>query len=229
MIRKTLVILLVAVLVPGVAAAAYTVILKDGRRIEAREKYVLEGGVMRFVGTDGHIYHFAFREVDLEATRRANTPKFVWTNDELERLRPSGRVNIVGTRRAEATAEETPEAEEGELVEEEVGAEEEAGEGEEPKPLPPREKDPAYYRERLQPLRRELAQVERRITDLQRNIRTGAGGAATGGVGLLQPSTGVDPRDTLQQLQRRRDDLQRRIAAIEDEARRNGISPGQLR
>ncbi|MFQ5817815.1 MAG: hypothetical protein ACE5H2_07665 [Terriglobia bacterium] len=236
MMRKVLLVVaalvLVALLAPPtaeLAAAAYTVVLKDGRRFEAREKYVLEGAAVRFVGSDGRMYRFALSEVDLAATRRANPAegsqprKFVWTNDELERLRTSARINIIGPRRAEPPAAETAEGEAGEVVEEVEG------EGEAPEPLLPREQDPESYRERLRPLRDQLVQVERQMADLQRNLRTGGRGAAAGGVNLRASSTGINPRDTLQQLQRRRDALRRQIAAIEDEARRNGISPGQIR
>lgn len=235
-----------------VSGTAYTVVLKDGRRLEARDRYRIDGGEVRFTGTNGQDYRFPVDEVDLDATSAANRPGrkpaaagkpprkgAVWTNEDIDRLRARQRINVVGT--GAGAAAETPakpagegaaagEAPAGEAGEEESAAEEETPEAEKPKPLPPREQDPEYYRDRLRPLRDELAQVNRRISDLQRSVQTGGGGAGGGGVGLLQSSdAGVDPRDRLAQLQRRRDELQRQISSIEAEARRNGLNPGQIR
>ncbi len=38
---------------PVLLSAAYTVVLKDGRRIEARSRYLLYKGMVRFTGLDG--------------------------------------------------------------------------------------------------------------------------------------------------------------------------------
>ncbi len=269
---RKLVLLVAFILVALVAAADYTIVLRDGRRIVAREKYAVDQGVVRFVGTDGQSYQFALTEVDLAATERANAPpgerprKFVWTNDEIERLGLKGRINIVGPRPAEpappeaksveaapaevAPPEAVPAVEE---VPREPGSEDEYARqpvGQQAPPPPPlqpppavpapaaekkpaappvlpREQDPEYYRTRLRPLQSELAQVERRIADIQRAL-AGKGGSGAG-VGLFQTNPGVDPRDTLASLQRQRDQLRAQIASLEAEARRNGIAPGQIR
>lgn len=234
--RKAWLVFLGLVLLPLVAVAQYTVVLRDGRRMVAREKYLVDGGRVQFVGSDGQFYRLAMTEVDLSATEQANQRepqrprKKVWTNDDLEQLRLRGRINIVGGQPAETTSEQKPaEAPTGETpAAGEAAAESEAPAEEAPKPLPPREQDPEYYRERLRPLRNELAQLERQITDLENTIRTGGGGRS-GGVGLLQSNPGVDPRDTLARLRRQRDQLRAQMAGIEAEARRHGLSPGQLR
>ena len=232
MMRKVLFALLIVALVPLLAAAEYIVVLKGGRRLAAREKYTIDSGTVHFISVEGQAYRFALGEIDVAATNRANVPAkkegralVVWTNDELERLRPSPRINVVGAAPAESTGEAAKgEAAGGEAAAGEAEAEPEA---EKPKPLPPREQDPETYRERLRHLRSELAEVERQISDLQRTIQTGGG--TGGGVGMARGNPGVDPRDTLQRLQRRRGDIQRQIDSIEAEARRNGISPGQIR
>jgi len=277
---RKLVLLMAFILVALVAAADYTMVLRDGRRIVAREKYVVDQGVVRFVGTDGQSYQFALTEVDLAATERANAPpgerprKFIWTNDEIERLGLKGRINIVGPRPAEPAPPEpkpveaapaevappeavSPEEEvprqpgsEDEYAREPVrpqvpppptvqpppsapaaapapAAEKKPTAAPAPPPALPRERDPEYYRTRLRPLQSELAQVERQIADIQR-ARAGKGGGGAG-VGLTAGNPGVDPRDTLAGLQRQRDQLRAQIAALEAEARRNGLSPGQIR
>ena len=71
MVRKGFLVLLAALLVPALAAA-YTMVLKDGRKIEAQSRYVMESGVVKFTGADGRAYQFPLAQVDLVATNRAN-------------------------------------------------------------------------------------------------------------------------------------------------------------
>src|SRR3990170_2661600 len=52
MVRKGLLVLLAALLVPALAAA-YTMVLKDGRKIEAQSRYMIESGIVKFTGADG--------------------------------------------------------------------------------------------------------------------------------------------------------------------------------
>lgn len=226
MFRKPLLALTILLLLPALAAA-YTVILKDGRRFEAREKYAFVGGMIRFVGIDGQLYRFGASELDFEATTRANAPAQptagkititgrVWTNDDLERLPPTIRINVVGQAAAVA-----PTAEAAAALEATEGA---APPGEQAAEALPREKDPEYWRERMQKVREQLARVDAQIRSLQGNLgRTGAG------INLLGSSPGVQPADTLRQLERRRKELLQQITQIEDEARRAGMPPGVLR
>lgn len=211
----------------------YVVVLKDGRRLPAREKPVVEENVVKFVAGDGQAQSLPLAEVDLVATERANRPKrLVWTNEEIQTLRTRKQISVVGAQPAEAAKPAAEGAAGGEASAEE-GEAEEGEEGapaaEKPKPRPPREQDPEYYRERLRSLRDDLNRLNRQITDLQRNMQAGAGRQGAGGFSAAQASGGADPRDTLQRLQRQRDELNRQIAAVEDEARRNGISPGAIR
>jgi len=224
MLRRLLLVLATLLLLPALAAA-YTVVLKDGRRFEAREKYVLVGGIIQFVGTDGQLYRFAVSELDFDATTRVNAPaesapgkttRRVWTNDDLERLPPTTRINVVGQPAAAAPSAEATAA---------GAAEEETAPPAEQVPkAPPREKDTKYWQERIQKVREELARVEEQMRSLQSNLgRTGAG------VNLLGTNPGVQPADTLRQLERRREELRRQITQIEDEARRAGMPPGVVR
>src|SRR3989304_5417090 len=71
MVRKGFLVLLAALLVPALAAA-YTMVLKDGRKIEAQSRYVMESGVVKFTGADGRAYQFPLAQVDLVAPNRAN-------------------------------------------------------------------------------------------------------------------------------------------------------------
>jgi len=219
MLRKPLLALAILLLLPALAAA-YTVILKDGRRFEAREKYVFVDGMIQFVGADGQLYRFAASELDFEATTRANAPALpaagrikitghVWTNDDLERLPPTSRINVLG--------QAAP------IVPASAAAPSPAEQAQAPEALP-REKDPKYWQERIQKVRQELARVEEQIRSLQSNL-----GRTSAGINLMGTNLGVQPADTLRQLERRRQELLQQITQIEDEARRAGMPPGVLR
>jgi chromosome segregation ATPase len=197
--------------------AADVVVLKNGQRIETRERYTLDAGMVKFTGKDGRAYAYPLAEVDLEATRRAN--RFagkVWTNDDLVKLRGSAALSVTGA----AAAAEPAERAEG------AGAEAAAGEGgEAAEEVKPKEQDPEYWRKRLEPLRNELAQVEQQL----RQSRGGQGQAASNALDLKTNAPGADVADTIQRLERRRAEIQQQIAAIEDEARRLGVPAGYVR
>ena len=141
--------------------------------------------------------------------------KKVWTNEDLEALRPGGvavlkAVPAVGT--GPAAAAEEAAAKEGE------GAEAEKKEG-----LTPLEK----ILKRLEPLRLELASVEARLQSLRQARSTGN---TTGqGIDVTRAPGGLNTENQASQLEARRTELLRQISNIEDEARRMGIAPGALR
>jgi len=209
MLRKGLLLWAALLLVP-VLASAYTVVLKDGRKIETPARYVIEGNLVKFTGTDGRAYEVPAAQVDWLATRRANerlAPK-VWTNEDLARL--GGDISVVGGSRPAAAA---------------AGGEGEAAGEEESKPEPPKETTVEYWQERLAPLRAELAQVEQQLNQLRSN----QGRAASNTLDLNTDAAGVDVQDTIRRLEERRRQLQQQIEDIQLEAKRKGIAPGRLR
>lgn len=221
MLRKGFLILAAVLLLP-VVLSAYTVVLKNGRRLEARERYVVERGVANFVGTDGQPHQIPLAEIDVPATERANAaaaPELsrrrqkVWTNDDVEALREGRAVNVVGTAAAPpATTEEGGEGEEA------------TGE-EKPKASPPKEDTPEYWQERLKPLREELAQIDKQVQQL----RAGQGKAESNAINMAAGNPGVQVEDTIHQLEKRRKEVQGQIEAVQLEAKRRGIDPGYLR
>jgi len=74
-------------------------------------------------------------------------------------------------------------------------------------------RDALSYRNRLTPLRQQLERIETQIRDLQ-NAKLG------GRENIARP---------MERLEAQKKDLQAKIDAIEDEARKNGVEPGQLR
>ena len=220
MLRKGFLAWAGLLLLPALVSA-YTIVLKDGRRLEARSRYVVEAGLVKFVSTEGRTYQFTLAEVDLAATERANAPAEtrprpkLWTNDDLELLvSRSAPVSVVGT---------APVGEEAAPSEAEAPGEPAAGE--KPTPLPPKEDTAEYWQERLKPLREELAQLEQQIQQLRR----GQGQAGSNAVNIMGSNPGVQVEDTLRRLEQRRAQLQQEIEAIQLEAKRKGIPPGYVR
>ncbi len=221
MLRKAFLAAVVALLLPALLAADI-VVLKDGRRIEARGRYTIEAGVVKFTGVDGRAYQFPLEAVDLRASEEASAaaakpprPK-VWTNDDLELLKEKAPVSVMGSARAAAPAATEAEAE--------AVAEGEAAEAE-PVPGPPKEQTREYWQERLQPLRDELNRIEQQL----QRLRRGQGQAASNAVDVMGSNPGVQVEDTIRGLERRRAQVQQQIAAIQAEARRAGVPPGYVR
>lgn len=212
MLRKALIAAVALLLLPALLSA-YTIVLKDGRRIEAQSRYVIENGLVTFTGTDGRPYQFPLAQVDLIATNRANAPRRgkVWTNDDIERLKGGGAVTVMGSAPA-APASEEPLAEE-------------SAAGEEGEEAPPKEETREYWQGRLRPLQEELTQIDQQI----QNLRRSEGQAASNAINVLGGNPGVQVEDTLRRLEKHRTEIQQQIAALQEEARRKGVPPGWVR
>jgi len=228
--RRIFLSLVAILLLPGLLAA-YTIVLKNGQRIETQGRYSIEGNVAKFVDASGRQRQVPLAEIDVAATERANAPAVaapaatpsaaarrkpkIWSNDEIEMLVRGQKVSVLGEASAAAApAEEAAPAE--------TGAEGEAAPAE---PLPPKEQTPEYWQERLKPLREELAKVEQELQQL----RSGEGRAASNAVSINANDLGPNVDDVIQQLERRRGELQQKIEGIQDEARRMGIPAGWVR
>ena len=130
----------------------------------------------------------------------------VWTNDDLERLSDLGLICIVGR-----IDEERPKS----------------------APLPQpyvKTQDPEWYagqaarlRDELERRKAQLGRYRQAIEDA-RNLKT-----MTGGINLEEGDIGITPGAGIEILQRRVNEAQAELAALEDTARRNDIPPGTLR
>ena len=138
----------------------------------------------------------------------------VWTNEDLEALRPSGITVSTPPAAAPASASEAAAA---------ADTDEKAGGKKKEKEVDPVEK----ILKRLAPLRAELDAVEARLRSLRQARSTG--NTTGGGMDISQSPGGLNTENQLSQLEQRRSDLLRQIAALEDEARRKGIAPGAIR
>src|SRR6266478_2383950 len=144
--------------------------------------------------------------------RAANKPragmedqKTVWTNDDLERLSDLGLICIVGR-----IDEERPKS------------------ASLPQPYV-KTQDPEWYagqaarlRDELERRKAQLGRYRQAIEDA-RNLKT-----MTGGINLEEGDIGITPGAGIEILQRRVNEAQAELAALEDLARRNDIPPGTL-
>ncbi|HSC77276.1 MAG TPA: hypothetical protein VLB32_01830 [Candidatus Acidoferrales bacterium] len=230
--RNVLSSLLLLLLIPALLSA-YTIVLKNGQRIEAQGRYVVEGNMAKFTDSNGRPRQVPVGEIDVVATERANAaaattipvpradegkrgPK-VWTNDEIERLVRGDRTLVVGTAAPASPSAATEEAA--------PAAEEAAAAPAEEAPQKPKEQTPEYWQERMKPLREEMAKVDQQLQQL----RSGQGQAASNAINVNANAPGVDVRDTIQRLEQKRADLQRQFEDLQTEARRAGVPPGWVR
>jgi chromosome segregation ATPase len=130
-------------------------------------------------------------------------PKKIWTNDELNQIRSEGAPGTQGTASANGLSQRK--------TDEQYR----------------REKDPHWYVKQLHPLQKELATVEQNLRSLSEAQRSGKGG--TSSVNLDQLEEGVTTQEQLKIFQTRRAQLVKRIDDLEEQARHNGIEPGELR
>lgn len=138
-------------------------------------------------------------------TKAKKPAKKVWTNDNLEGLSSTSSVSVVGsasTSRGDASGRNTATAS-------------------------AQDKLVQRYHERLAPLRAEIERLDAEIKKMQDFRKDGSG--STGGVNLSQRRYSISPENNIQQYEKRKVELQKKIDDIEDQARRDGIPPGALR
>ena len=147
--------------------------------------------------------------------RAANKPRardmekstVVWTNADLEKLRPLSLVSIVGQSN---NAEESTRA---------------------ASPAPyVKTKDSQWYAEQATKLRAQLEGNEAELQHYRQAIEDARSlKNMTGGVNLDEGDIGITPEAGIEILQQRVSETQSELDALEDLARRNHIPPGTLR
>ncbi len=132
--------------------------------------------------------------------------KVVWTNDDLDKLHDLAMISIIGREDDERSASAPP-----------------------PAPYLTTQ-DPTWYAEQAARLRDELEYRQSQLRQYQqaiddaRNLRE-----STGGIDLVGDDFAITPEAGIEILQRRVNEAQAELAALEDLARRNDIPPGTLR
>ncbi len=130
----------------------------------------------------------------------------VWTNDDLARLHSLGLISIVGQIDEEKSKSAS---------------------------LPVRyvrTQDPEWYAEQAARLRDELEHRQAQLREYRRGLEDARSlRQTTGGINLDEGDIGITPEAGIEILQRRVNEIQTELDALEDLARRNDISPGTLR
>ena len=140
------------------------------------------------------------------APAKSGNPKKVWTEDDLNSLK--SRVSVVGgPSKSPKTSQKPPQDNQAAAS------------------LPP-EKDPAWYHRQLSPLRAQIEEMDAQI----RKLKDAQGGKETSDAGrrygLHLP---MNTQDRIEVLEKGKRELQAKVDALEDQARRNGLNPGDLR
>ena len=143
-------------------------------------------------------------------TEKAKTkPNRVWTNDEISGVGGNGAISVVGKA---GGGDSNPSSNDFQKTAPGSGA---------------REKQAAAYRDRLHQLNNELEATDKKISQL-RNFK-GDNTSASGGINMSHGYSMTPVEDQVKQLEEKKKQIQAQIDAVEDQARKNGFEPGQLR
>jgi len=127
--------------------------------------------------------------------------KRVWTNDDLQHLAARPLANTP----ASPSADESQPAEKHYV----------------------RAKDAKWYVSQLKPLEAQIEDIDSQLRRLRQARNNGRG--TTGAVALDQDAEGVSTDAEIQVLEQRRKQLLLQIDSLEDQSRRNGLDPGDVR
>jgi hypothetical protein len=136
--------------------------------------------------------------------------KKVWTNDEIATVGGPGSISVVGnTKDPKSSRSSSPE------MTGEQGANS------------PKQRQIAQYRERLRQLSNQLEATDKQISDLHNFNATNT--SASGGINMNHRYSMTPIDEQLKNLEEKKKQLQAQIGAVEDQARKEGVEPGQLR
>jgi hypothetical protein len=142
-------------------------------------------------------------------TEKAKTkPRKVWTNDEISNVGGDRAISVVG----KAGGDSNPPSDIFQKTAPGPGA---------------RDKQAATYRERLHQLNNEMEATDKKISQL-RNFKAD-NTSASGGINMNHGYSMTPVEDQVKQLEEKKKQIQAQIDAVEDQARKNGFEPGQLR
>jgi hypothetical protein len=137
-------------------------------------------------------------------------PKKVWTNDEISNVGGAGSISVVG-KEADTNAKGSSKGNSSKST----------------RASSAKENQPDSYRSRLRQLHNQLETTEKQISDL-RNFN-GESTGTSGGVDMNRGYSRTSVEDQIKILEEKKKQIQAQIGDIEDEARKDGIEPGDLR
>ncbi len=198
------------------ALAAYKVVLKDGRIIEAKSKPVSMEGQFRFTSTDNIFHALPVSAVDLQATEAANPSKTgtkranrMITNEDLK----AGKKEPSSTGENSSGVKQIQPAENSE----------ERGSSKTER------RDEAYWRNRSKKLRDQIAALDSEINKINEKMKSGKSDGIQIGFGTYNQYMIADFEDQAKTLEKEKQKLLKWMTELEEEARRAGALPGWLR
>jgi hypothetical protein len=138
-------------------------------------------------------------------TAAARKPKKVWTNDEIGSAGGPGGISVVGNSPPQPARPASHAGASSSLPERQIGS----------------------YRDRLRKLNGQLEATDKQISDL-RNFKAENTGAS-GGININHHYSMTPVEDQVKALEEKKKQLLAQIDAVEDQARKSGVEPGQLR
>lgn len=134
-------------------------------------------------------------------------PKKVWTNDDISSVK--GDVSVVGEQNNSDDAADTTRSYQAY------------------RNINLHQRQVAVYRDQIQQLQGQIEATDKRISQL-RNFK-GENPSPSGGINPARGYNMVPLEDQWKQLEERKKQLQAKIQDIENDAKKNGIEPGELR
>jgi hypothetical protein len=138
-------------------------------------------------------------------------PKKVWTNEEMSTVR--GDISVVGDPAQAGSSTDSQQA----------NTASDSGKGRNSE----RARAIATYREQLRQLREQQDGIDKKIAEF-RNFKAD-NASPSGGINVRNRYSMTPTEDQIRQLEDKKKQIQVKVDAIEEEARKNGIEPGELR
>lgn len=136
-------------------------------------------------------------------------PKKIWTNEEMSTMH--GKISVVGD----------PEQARADSDSRNWNNDPYSGSASD------RQSAVASYREQLRQFREQLDSIDKKISDF-RNFKAD-NSSPSGGINVRNRYSMTPVEDQIRQLEEKKKQIQDKIDAVEEEARKNGIEPGELR
>jgi len=202
--------------IPAVLFANYKVVLKDGRVLEARTKPVSMEGHYRFTDTQNRFQAIAAELVDQKATQASNSgledsarAAKTLTNDDISSKSPAsvslGQSAPVSSSKPGTSATRTDTA----------GSTAKQGE--------------AYWRTQATEIRDQMARMDNEIKTLNEKTKSGKSDGVKIGFDTYNQVIYANFESELKELEKKKEKLQKKMMALEEEARKAGALPGWLR
>jgi chaperonin cofactor prefoldin len=146
---------------------------------------------------------------DVTAEKSKTKAKKVWTNEEISGVGGEGAISVVG--KAGGAGPNVPSNNFQKIA---TGSS-------------ARDQQAAVYRDRLHRLNIQLETINKKIAEL-RNFKA-ENSSPSGGINMHQRYDMTPVQEQIKELEEKKEHLQGQIEAVEDQARKNGFEPGQLR